>query len=539
MAGIRYFDAGCCLGRHLLLPDDHPQTAERLLAEMDHFGIHEALVIDTLSNTTDPMAGNARILERTAGHPRLHPAWVGLGTHSHELPPPAELVSRMHELGVGALFLFYGQFDTRLEPWAIDDLLAELEKARVPLFLSPKEALNQSGKTDWNNVVRICRQFPELPVIVTEYRIYGDQRALYGALAASPNLKVDISALWLHKRIEFICRTFGAERLVWGSQLPERTPGSPLMQLNYSDISAGELALIAGDTMRNMLSWNPNIRFAGGVELSEPVDSLHKAARERVSLRGEEFYDCHGHIGWCSNRHVIHDEPADIIAEMDKFGIRACCVFSFAGAMPDEEFGNNRAAGMLQAYPDRFIGFTVLNPAHGEAAMLAELHRGLEIGMKGIKLAVSFQGYPLHGPLIDVACRFAHDHGQFILNHVWGPEEHMRRLCRTYADACFFTGHATTDYVELAREVDNLYICTCPLLGWGRTEQFVELYGADRILFGSDLMDLPIAWGMGPILYARISEADKRLILGENLRRLMDRYDIHPPRSSAAIHRQN
>ena len=52
--------------------------------------------------------------------------------------------------------------------------------------------------------------------------------------------------------------------------------------------------------------------------------------------------------------------------------------------------------------------------------------------------------------------------------------------------------------------------------------------GADRLLFGSDLMDLPIAWGLGPILYARISEADKRKILGGNLRRLMDQYKTWP-----------
>jgi predicted TIM-barrel fold metal-dependent hydrolase len=56
----------------------------------------------------------------------------------------------------------------------------------------------------------------------------------------------------------------------------------------------------------------------------------------------------------------------------------------------------------------------------------------------------------------------------------------------------------------------------------------VELYGADRLLFGSDLTDLPIGWGIGQIAYARIPEADKRLILGGNLRRLMDEYDIHP-----------
>ena len=76
--------------------------------------------------------------------------------------------------------------------------------------------------------------------------------------------------------------------------------------------------------------------------------------------------------------------------------------------------------------------------------------------------------------------------------------------------------------------MDNLFICSCPFHLWGQTERYVEMYGADRILFGSDLMDLPIAWGLGPILYARIPEADKRLILGENLRQLMDRYGVKP-----------
>jgi len=160
--------------------------------------------------------------------------------------------------------------------------------------------------------------------------------------------------------------------------------------------------------------------------------------------------------------------------------------------------------------------------------MLEELQRGLELGMQGVKLAPSFQHYPLDGPLLEVACEFAHEHSQFILNHYWGPTTLLRRLCTRYPNACFFTGHSTTEHVDLVRDVDNLYICTCPFLGWRQTEQHVELYGSDRLLFGSDLMDLPITWGLGPILYARIPEADKRRILGGNLRRLMDRFGVHP-----------
>jgi hypothetical protein len=148
--------------------------------------------------------------------------------------------------------------------------------------------------------------------------------------------------------------------------------------------------------------------------------------------------------------------------------------------------------------------------------------------MKGIKLICHYHGYPTEGPLVDVACRFAHDHGQFILNHHWGSAQQIERLCRTYPDACFFTGHSTPDYAEVVRQVDNLYICTCPFHAWGQTEEYVALYGADRLLFGSDLTDLPIGWGLAPILYARIPEADKLKTMGGNLKALMERYGITP-----------
>ncbi|MCJ7822244.1 MAG: amidohydrolase, partial [Armatimonadetes bacterium] len=179
-------------------------------------------MLDPLAVEANPMAGNRRVVERTKDHPRLHPAWAGLMTHSRELPPPRELVAEMRESGVGALFLFYRQFDIRLEEWGIDDLMEELQRARAPMFLCPNSA-REPGRmdaTDWDNVVRICRSFPDLPVVVTESRIYKSQRAVYAALAACPNLKVDASALWLHGRIEFICREFGAEHIVWGSDLP-------------------------------------------------------------------------------------------------------------------------------------------------------------------------------------------------------------------------------------------------------------------------------------------------------------------------------
>jgi len=64
------------------------------------------------------------------------------------------------------------------------------------------------------------------------------------------------------------------------------------------------------------------------------------------------------------------------------------------------------------------------------------------------------------------------------------------------------------------------------LLGPRSCEEVVGAIGADRLLFGSDLEDLPIAWGLGPILFSRLSPDEKRKILGGNLERILARYSL-------------
>ncbi len=527
MAEVTYFDAFCVLGRPVRMTEGQPDSVEAILAAMDHCGIHEALVVDSLAMEANPAAGNERLLETVRDHPRLHPAWCGLMTASGELPPPAELVERMRAGGVGALFLFYGLIDVRLEAWAIDDLLAELESARAPLFISPDSWRSRGAgdQMDWDALLRICRDFPELPVIATEPRNMCHQRTAYAALDAAPNLRLDISPLWRAGMIEFICQRWGAERLLFSAGLPERTPAAVKMQLDWSEISEDELAKIAGGNLREMLAWNECIHsVADQVSFPAPVDDLHRKARQREDISGEGFLDCHGHLGESSRNHVNHLPVEGMLHEMDRCGIEHCLVFGLEGVMGDETWSNDYVADAVRRYPDRFTGFTLVNLNHGESALRAELERGYAMGLRGVKLINSYQGYPTEGPLVDVAAEFCHEHGLFALNHDWGSARQIERLCTRYADACFLTGHATAAYAEVTRRVENLFISTCPFHPWGRTEQFVALYGAERIVFASDLTDLPIAWGLGPIMYARISEADKRLILGENLRRLLPVY---------------
>ena len=146
---------------------------------------------------------------------------------------------------------------------------------------------------------RLHPAWPVLPVVVTESRIRQSQRAVYRALEACRNLRIELSGYWLHHGVEYI--TFG------------RTGRRP------QDMT---------------------------------------------------FHDCHGHLGGLAAHYHIPDGDLDsVVGEMERLGVEQSCVFSFAGVTSDECVGNDIVADAVKRYPDRFIGFTLLNPHRGREAM--------------------------------------------------------------------------------------------------------------------------------------------------------------------------
>ena len=526
---MRYFDANCLLGRYNHWRGTEPITPDELLPVMDHYGIHDALVVDSLSRESHPAEGNARIVEVTLGQPRLHPAWAILPPGSRELPPPAEIATQMEEQGVRALFLYPEQYGFSLNGWCVDDMLAPFAEKRVPLFVCPNQDLGGPGGsdlTDWDGLVRVCGAFPDLPVVMTEARVLRTQRAMYQALDTCPNLHIDVSALWHHRVVEFICREFGAERLLFGSGLPARDPGAVLGQVSYSEISQEEMTAIAGGNLRRLLSWQEEAPPEAEASFPAPMDELHEIARNGGSMRGQGLLCGHGHLGLHPRVHVPDGSPAELIAEMDRLGLDVAVIFPNGGLNSDETYGNDLVAAAVREYPDRLVGFVAPNLNRSPQEMWREMERGFAMGLKGVKLHPTLQSYGTHGPNVEVACDFANQRKAIILNHGWGEAKRMIDLCTKYPDACFMTGHTSAEAVPAVRECDNLFIGSCALLSYGITEGLVRQVGADRILFGSDLSWAPIGWGFGPILYARIALEEKRLILGGNLRRLLDRYAI-------------
>jgi predicted TIM-barrel fold metal-dependent hydrolase len=342
-------------------------------------------------------------------------------------------------------------------------------------------------------------------------------------LDACPNLRIETSAYFLHRSIEYVVRHWGSGRLVYGSNWPSWGQGMSLASLTCAEIGDRDKLNIAGDNLRRLLAWCKTPRPR--VSLPDPADDLERFGRSGRPPKDLRVVDCHGHLGGQARDYHLPDSTLEAtLHEMDRLCVRKVCVFSFAGVWSDEVHGNNIVIDAVKRYPDRFVGFTMVNPHRGEKAMLQELGRCQKLGLRGVKLIGSYQGYPGDGPLIDVACKWAHEHRQIVLNHEWASPQQIERLAAKYPNACFLFGHAYNAFAEPVTKRKNVYVCSCPLWHVDDTEKWVHAIGPDRLLFGSDLQDLPVAWGLGPILFARIPSEQKRMILGGNLDRILQRY---------------
>jgi len=76
--------------------------------------------------------------------------------------------------------------------------------------------------------------------------------------------------------------------------------------------------------------------------------------------------------------------------------------------------------------------------------------------------------------------------------------------------------------IEVARKAPNIYaeLTLTPVTN-GVIEYLAERIGADRVLYGTDIPMRDPRPQLGWVVFSRLSEADKRQVLGENFRRIL------------------
>lgn len=205
-------------------------------------------------------------------------------------------------------------------------------------------------------------------------------------------------------------------------------------------------------------------------------------------------------------------------------------------SMEEVREGNTFTLETVRACPDRLYGMCYIDPSHPASFVEEELDRLLSHEeIRGIKLEIDVNA---RDPRLDPVMQKARQYGVPVLHHCWymsfwnsPPEtEYYQRgrsephdvadLARRFPDVSIIMAHLDGCGMQGVLDVldcPNVFIDTSggqPCTGI--LEYAVEKIGAERLLFGSDLMGRGLASQLARVYGARIHEETRRKILGEN-----------------------
>jgi len=245
-------------------------------------------------------------------------------------------------------------------------------------------------------------------------------------------------------------------------------------------------------------------------------------------IEGSLVIDMHGHSNSNEPVGMIPDRSRLLLA-MDRAGIDMACVFHSCDGR-----GNDVTARYVEGCTDRLIPFAFATPTMGDDAE-RELRRTIDDGngFRGIKVYPPSTPWPLHDDHWHPIYRFADERSLVVLLHT-GPEpnaepKHLMQVALQFPGARFVVGHSGNvqpqrdQAIAAARAYPNVFLETSSTFREpGVIETLVSGAGADRVLFGSDQPLMDPRSQLGRIVTSRLADEDKRKVLGENARRLLD-----------------
>jgi hypothetical protein len=258
------------------------------------------------------------------------------------------------------------------------------------------------------------------------------------------------------------------------------------------------------------------------------------------SVLGENMriWDQHAHLG-----SVPGDTPEArlgfLVKCMDRIGVERLIISQGYSddqhPNPPEHFRleNDRVMRAVKAFPDRAYGSVYLSPRLLDFSM-EELNRCVRDGPMVMIGEIEVDAR-CNIPQMDPIAEWAVANEVVILQHEWIKAEgnepgesspfDVVELARRHPKlqiVCAHTGGNWELGIRAIRATKNVY---CGLAGSDPTAGYVEMavreLGAERVIFGSDVGGRSFASQVAKVESANISESDKKLVLGGNLRGLL------------------
>jgi predicted TIM-barrel fold metal-dependent hydrolase len=219
----------------------------------------------------------------------------------------------------------------------------------------------------------------------------------------------------------------------------------------------------------------------------------------------------------------------------DEFGVEPMLAAMDAGDVDmaiacslGQAIDNAYTAEIQAAHPDRIIGFGQVDARRESAA--ADVGVCAEAGLRGIKLHPTMHGYHFcdHG-LLDPVMRACAEHGMVVfvnaLDDPFCAPLSIEEIVRPFPEVPVLIGHMGTiwnlmEAILVAGRTSNIYLETSSTQLLDVRTAYREV-GADKIVMGTDWPGSDFDLERAKIARAVPDAADRRLIEGETLARLL------------------
>ncbi|AYC33710.1 amidohydrolase [Pseudomonas cavernae] len=229
--------------------------------------------------------------------------------------------------------------------------------------------------------------------------------------------------------------------------------------------------------------------------------------------------------------------PEQTVAEMDKAGVEKLMLAAWCRPQC-WVYNNDEIAEFTRAFPERFVGVATVDLSKPLAAV-RELERAVsELGCKALRIVPWLWQlppnhrlyYPLYVKCIELDipfCTQVGHTGPLMPSETGRPVPYLDEVALDFPELRIVAGHIghpwTDEMIGVAWKHDNVYIDTsaylpryypAPLL------QFMQSYGQDKVLFGSNFPQLSLSRCMAQVAELGLTPEVQEKFLRGNAQRV-------------------
>ncbi len=497
------------------IPDRSP---EQVLTIMNRVGIDVLCVSHLLSLTGDNRRGNDLLAQALRDHPGRFVGYAVANPH-HANGIERELDRCFDKLGFSGIKTHHyfhdyptdGEGYERMYRWAS-------RRGGVPILgHSFGDACVTAG---------IARRYPNVPFIIAH--IGGEYHgrwpnAVIDLARELPNVYLDLcSTLGYFGGLEALVERVGPDKILYASDMNFQTATHQIGRVLFAAIAEADKRKILGMNAARLFGIEPVV-----------TKSPHTPAKnhERLTL-----FDANCALGAiAATPPGSYDDAAGLLRVMDRAGVDEALVYHSAAEHHDAALGNELLLNQTARQPRLHPCWVVLPNHTGElAGPEALLGSMANHDVRCVRLFPNRIG-PLRPYAYSDLLQALNRAGMVMLLDLEVGHYNTQRAAIDWDGLDWLLGEHPRLAVVLPRAGQamdrtlipflhshpNLHIEMSYYVGTGGLERLCERVGAERVLFGTGLPRHEPGTAITLLTYSALDDRSKRLVAGENLRRLL------------------